>query len=89
MAKFRKKPIVIEAVQYRREGPLAKGVCYCAEGLPAHVHTIHDRQVAVVTDGDWIIAEPDGEHYYPCKPDIFDATYEPALIGSRNDPAGS
>lgn len=31
--------------------------------------------------GDWIIREPfptDGRLFYPCKPDIFDATYEPA-----------
>jgi hypothetical protein len=27
--------------------------------------------------GDWIIPEPDGIHFYPCKPDIFEATYEP------------
>jgi hypothetical protein len=26
--------------------------------------------------GDYIIPEPDGEHYYPCKPDIFEKTYE-------------
>lgn len=37
---------------------------------------------------DWIIKGIKGE-FYPCKPDIFDATYEPALIGSRNGPAGS
>ncbi len=93
MAKFRKKPVVIEATQYCIKGPLAVGVCYCGEvgrgyEVP-HVHTIHDEQHVVVADGDWIISEPDGQHFYPCKPDIFDATYEPALIGSRNGPAGS
>ena len=31
----------------------------------------------VVTDGDWIITGVKGERY-PCKPDIFAATYEPA-----------
>lgn len=30
-----------------------------------------------VCPGDWIITGVAGEHY-PCKPDIFDATYEPA-----------
>lgn len=30
----------------------------------------------VVTHGDWIITGVKGEHY-PCKPDIFEATYEP------------
>jgi len=40
------------------------------------VVTIHGQRTRV-TIGDWIIAEPDGEHFYPCKPDIFEATYEP------------
>lgn len=30
-----------------------------------------------VTPGDWIITGVKGEHY-PCKPDIFAATYDPA-----------
>lgn len=29
-----------------------------------------------VAPGDWIITEPDGIHHYPCKPDIFENTYE-------------
>jgi hypothetical protein len=39
------------------------------------VTTIHGQDTKVVI-GDWIIAEPDGEHFYPCKPDIFAETYE-------------
>lgn len=31
----------------------------------------------IVCPGDWIITGVKGEHY-PCKPDIFAATYEPA-----------
>ena len=41
------------------------------------VTTIHGQDATVVI-GDWIITEPDGEHYYPCKPDIFSQTYEKA-----------
>lgn len=40
------------------------------------VITIHGQKTDAI-EGDWIIAEPDGEHFYPCKPDIFAATYEP------------
>lgn len=40
------------------------------------VTTIHGQWTKVV-DGDWILPEPDGEHFYPCKPEIFAATYEP------------
>jgi hypothetical protein len=38
------------------------------------VVTIHNQRVDVI-EGDWIIKEPDGEHYYPCKPDIFEQNY--------------
>lgn len=41
----------------------------------AYVVTIHGER-ATLAPGDWVIREPDGEHYYPCKPDIFEATYE-------------
>lgn len=82
MKKYRKKPVVIEAEQfhegYWRRGHIdPKGVCRCIDGdSKPHVHTIHDDQVVILADGDWIIPEPDGKHYYPCKPDIFAATYE-------------
>ena len=32
----------------------------------------------IVCPGDWIITEPDGKGFYPCKPDVFAAKYEPA-----------
>ena len=54
-----------------------KGICFCSPDLVAHVHTIHDNQRCDIVFGDWIIPEPDGIHFYPCKPDIFQATYEP------------
>mgnify|MGYP001560338316 CR=1 FL=1 len=41
------------------------------------VMTIHGERATIVP-GDWIMPEPDGVHFYPCKPDIFAATYEPA-----------
>lgn len=39
------------------------------------IETLEGRMT--VTPGDWIITGVKGEHY-PCKPDIFEATYEPA-----------
>lgn len=83
MAKYRKKPVVIEAVQYVEYGKLVRGMCNSVSCLTPvdvnsepHVHTIHKGQAVKLEVGDWIIPEPDGEHYYPCKPDIFEATYE-------------
>ena len=82
MTKYRKKPVVVEAWQFFYSGPTVPGVFYpptSEDGKTyignAYVITIHE-QVAYLDDGDWVITEPDGEHHYPCKPDIFEATYE-------------
>lgn len=80
--KFRKKPVVIEAEQYRPvdfdgKPNCPKGVCICTPGgVVPHVHTIHNGQAVKIESRDWIIPEPDGKHFYPVKPDIFEATYE-------------
>lgn len=78
--KFRKKPVVIEAEQYS-DGQPVSGVCFFQEPVPneidclifPHVHTLEGP--LKVSNGDWIITGIKGERY-PCKPDIFDATYE-------------
>ncbi len=92
MAKYRKKPLLIdkliEAEQFFKEKkPWPQGVDFDerfeegpAQQWAGHVKyyfviTIHGQKTWIV-DGDWIIQEPDGEHYYPCKPDIFEQTYE-------------
>lgn len=91
MAKFRKKPTVIEAEQYVRYGKLVTGMCnsqscYTAGNTDPHVHTIHNAQIVLLEVGDWVVMEPvqeadfpsPGPLAYPVKPDIFEATYEPA-----------
>jgi hypothetical protein len=83
MPKFRKKPVVIEAVQWSGdvlpifnafpEGPFTLAFF---NGRPVlHIHTLEGTMSASVDD--WIICGVKGE-FYPCKPDIFHATYEPA-----------
>lgn len=79
--KYRKKPAIIEAVQYTEYGKLVKGMCdskscYVSSNIEPHVHTIHDNQIVLLEVGDFIIPEPDGIHFYPCKPDIFRKTYK-------------
>lgn len=81
MAQYRKKPVIIEAVQYKEYGKLVKGMCnsrscYSEGNMEPHVHTIHNNQIVNLEVGDFIIPELDGIHYYPCKPDIFLMTYE-------------
>jgi hypothetical protein len=81
MKKFRKKPVIIQAEQYTEYGKLVRGMCnsqscYSSGNTKPHVHTIHDNQVVNLEVGDWVIPEPNGINFYPCKPDIFEKTYE-------------
>jgi hypothetical protein len=72
MAKFRKKPVVIEATQWFKDGDHPEVRPGKHTGVPM-IETLEG--VHLVTPGDWIITGVKGEHY-PCKPDIFEATYE-------------
>jgi hypothetical protein len=88
MAKFRKKPVVIEAVQVTRETFDAphpnpehiKGLQYDPVNRAVFIKTLEGVMRAEL--GDWIITGIKGEHY-PCKPDIFAATYEPVELSAR------
>lgn len=82
--KFRKKPIVIEAVQFFPE--IKPWPCGVREAGPAWRPVIDTLEGPLnVSPGDWIITGVKGERY-PCKPDIFDATYEPADEGCTCTP---
>jgi hypothetical protein len=78
VAKFRKKPIVIEAEQWFPDPNIFFG--YDRFGVE---YTVLDRSIQTlegpmkVSPGDWIITGVKGEKY-PCKPDIFALTYDPA-----------
>ena len=88
MAKFRKKPVVIEAVQLTwgnwDEMCEFAGVGKLTDGKPEGKKDGLGLQLLIPTleglmtaeEGDWIIKGVKGE-LYPCKPDIFEATYEP------------
>ena len=80
MQRFRKKPVVIEAVQFveaNRNEWLAMLdthlVGHRGNGLYAYIETL-EGQLAV-REGDWIIRGIVGE-LYPCRDDIFRQTYE-------------
>ena len=75
MAKFRKKPIVIEAEQFLFPDKWVAGVYVNSESETGFsIGTLEG--IHAVTPGDWIIVGIAGEKY-PCKPDIFEATYDP------------
>ena len=105
MGLYRKKPIVIKAAQWFRNGdhpddfsdraqpdrrecegmvvryfrhPDVDGSSqceHCANDMHSHgwIDTLEGGHI--VCPGDWIITGVKGEHY-PCKPDIFEETYE-------------
>lgn len=74
MAMYRKKPVVIEATQFWISGTWPEGVYMDAESPTGfRIDTLEGSHE--VTNGDWIITGVKGEHY-PCKPDIFEMTYE-------------
>lgn len=76
--KYRKKPIVIEAVQFNKLGDHPAVVRIGESPTGFGIHTLEHTAIKhEVTPGDWIITGVQGE-VYPCKPDIFAATYEPA-----------
>lgn len=77
MAKYRHKPTEIEPWPFVDRD--TKGVCNHM-GYPCtiepHVHTIHQNQAIALEIGDIIAPEPDGQHYYAIKANIFAANYE-------------
>lgn len=83
MSKFRKRPVVIDAVLFRageQDSDLAGDVVAGRIRYPEDGTMLISTLEGVMTarPGDWIIRGVKGE-LYPCKPDIFAATYEPVL----------
>jgi hypothetical protein len=77
--KYRKRPIVIEAWRNTDDGePIPAWMNGAACWLTGGRFAIETPEGTMIAEpGDWIIRGIKGE-IYPCKPDIFAATYEPA-----------
>lgn len=79
--KFRKKPVVIDAVQWLGHNfiEIDSFITVEHETYPANgeVYIPTLEGVMKAEKGDWIIRGVNGE-FYPCKPDIFEKTYEVA-----------
>ena len=85
--KYRKKPVVIEAYRLPAAGEDVPDSFeqWCDEVGFTAFESDRDEGMLIPTlegtmradPGDWIIKGVKGE-FYPCKPDIFAATYEPA-----------
>ena len=81
MPTFRKKPVEVEAFQFK--APPIRVPSWLADAMDAEDVRVYADRVEISTlegvmradVGDWIIQGVKGE-IYPCKPDIFEATYE-------------
>lgn len=86
MPKYRKKPVIIEAVQYN--GTVEEIVDFAgfentdmnSTQSKLYIKTFEGDRL--VSHGDYVIKGIKGE-FYPCKPDIFEATYE--IVEHDND----
>jgi EAL domain-containing protein (putative c-di-GMP-specific phosphodiesterase class I) len=86
MSRYRKRPVVIVAVQYDGSQTSQKAIVAWTEGAamqtgnPPHnlvIRTLEGDHLA--REGDWIVKGVQGE-FYPVKPDIFVQTYEPVDV---------
>lgn len=85
MGQYRKKPVVIEAWQFTKENyhnrvpyqfndkHISLWSQYGGDVIEGEIKTIEGKMK--ISENDWIIKGVKGE-FYPCKPDIFEATYE-------------
>lgn len=78
MAKYRKKPIIIEALQYdgynqKEIYVFARGYAFIKPSEQLVINTLEGEML--VSINDYVIKGVNGE-FYPCKPDIFDKSYE-------------
>ena len=86
---YRKKPVVVEAVQWTGENHaemcefIDPEVFEIIPRVGLVIHTLEGDHHA--SPGDYIIKGVNGE-FYPCKPDIFAKTYESAALTPPNEP---
>jgi hypothetical protein len=88
---FRKKPVIVEAMQFTEDAK--ERVYHWATSVQGNVYHGWDENnkpilkiptlegEMICSLDDWLIIEPfptDWRKLYPCKPDIFEKTYEPA-----------
>lgn len=90
--KYKKKPVEIEAIKFTRDSYnevtdfVGDKIVIHTERCPngkmwAEIDTLEGKMLANI--GDYIIKGIKGE-FYPCKPDVFEATYEMVQINKGN-----
>ncbi len=95
--RYRKKPVVIDAMRWdggAEQATIIIDWILESEGTARYHESVNDVPEEIVIDtlegtmrcqvGDWVIRGVQNE-FYPCKPDIFEATYEPEVTYSEED----
>lgn len=93
-ANYRKRPVVVQAIQWTGQNAADidtftggrfvaldaedRANCDDPDATAQVLDTLHSTWVLTQT-GDWIIRGVSGE-FYPCRDDVFTATYEPAEV---------
>ena len=81
---FRKKPVVVDAIQWMGDNWSDIVAFHCGDDVTttsrsdglSDLHIRTPEGVMIASPGDWMIRGIKGE-LYPCKPDIFEMIYEP------------
>jgi len=86
MKKYRKKPVIIEAVQWT-----GKNYLEISDFVLVGYHFINDKVILQTLEGDMIASPGDyiikgiNKEVYPCNPYIFEKTYEPVKDAERKN----
>ncbi|HBJ2602292.1 TPA: hypothetical protein LA751_001571 [Clostridium botulinum] len=78
MAKYKKKPVIVEAKQLLFDTNVQEELCkWCSgkKGFDGGIKIPTLEGTMIANTGDYIIKSANGK-FYPCKPDIFKRTYE-------------
>lgn len=78
--KYRKKPIIVEAIQYTDDNledilSFTEGFAYFVDSICKLLIKTSEGAVVVAEKGDYIVKNSYGE-FYSCEPDTFEETYE-------------
>lgn len=92
MPLYRKKPVTVEARHFNFYMDCHAIAAWCGGRVPydpagpvtVEIPTLDEEGVVTANVGDYIVRGVQGE-FYPCKPDIFHATYE--LVGEEGGAA--
>ena len=81
---WRKKPVTVLAAQWFCNGHCPPWAQASVKECGTHIEISTLEGVMRGDPGDWILRGVKGE-IYPCKPDIFEATYEPASVPTSDE----